>query len=293
MHAVRRGWTLHEMIISLAVTGAVLAIAVHAAMGQLRFFDGVTRLSTLRSQLMQTTLIPRALVWSSSTIAGDILVAQDTALELNTVTGSSVVCESAAGWIIVPLPLSAGNTLSAFAESPQPDDRIAALLEDSMGVTWINLRVAAAPVSGAGCARYAATGGWTIALAEQLVVPPGTLLRFLRPVRLSTYRASDGRWYLGARDWNAVTHRFNTVQPIAGPVDAPNSSPGAAGLRFEYFDSTGAELAGVGEPRAIAAIGISARSRSAAPVRMQGAATDAAGRVADSARVLFAMRNVR
>jgi hypothetical protein len=281
------------MIISLAVTGAVLGLAVHAAMGQLRFFDGVGQLSSLRSQLAQAALIPRALVWSASPGAGDIAVAQDTALELNAVIGSSVVCESADGWIIIPTPVSEGNTLSAFAESPQPDDRIVALFDDSTGTTWINLHVAAAPASGAGCPRYATTNAWTIVLGEQLLLPAGTLLRFLRPVRLSTYHASDGRWYLGARDWNALTHRFNTIQPVAGPVDPPNAAAGVAGFRFEYFDSTGTALTEVVEPRAIAAIGIRARSRSASVVRMQGMTLDGAGRVADSSRVFFAIRNAR
>ena len=74
MRIVRKGWTLHEMIISLAVTGAVLALAVHAALGQLRFFHGVGEITNLRGQLAQTTLVPRALLWGVSPVAGDIAV---------------------------------------------------------------------------------------------------------------------------------------------------------------------------------------------------------------------------
>jgi len=282
------------MIISLTVTGAVLAVAVHAALGQLRFFDGVAQMSSLRNQLTQAASIPRALAWGSSPVAGDIAVAQDTALELSVVIGSAVVCESAPGWIIVPLPATEGNTLAAFAESPQPDDRVAALVADSAGATWITLRVAGPPVGGAGCPRYPSTaGGWTIALTEQLAIPAGALVRFLRPMRLSGYRASDGRWYLGARDWNAGTHRFNTIQPVAGPLDPPSATPAAAGLLFEYFDSLGAPLGDAADPRAIAAIAVSVRARSGTAVRVPGVATDAAARLVDSCRVMLVLRNAR
>ena len=293
MRSLRRGWTLHEMIISLAVTGAVLGIAVHAALGQLRFFHGVGEVTSLRGQLAQATLVPRALVWGSSPVAGDFTLASDTALELSVVTGSAVVCESAPGWVIVPAPEPQGNTLTAFAEAPQADDRIAAFIEDSTGATWMAFRTAGVPTSGAGCPFFpSATAGLRIDLVEQLALPAGTVLRFLRPMRLSVYRASDGRWYLGARDWNGSISRFNTVQPLAGPVDAPvaGSSPG---FRFEYLDFAAAPLENASDTRGIAGIRIVARGTSLAAVRMGGVATTRGEQVSDSAVAVLALRNIR
>lgn len=294
MRAVKRGWTLHEMIISLAVTGGVLALVVHAALGQLRFFHGVGEIADLRGQLAQTTLVPRALLWGASSAGGDITVARDTAIELAVGIGSAVVCESAPGWIIIPTAAPAGNSLSAFAESPQQDDRIAALVEDSVGATWINFRVATAPTSGSGCPRFpAASGGLRIGLVEQISIPEGTPLRFLRPMRLSLYRASDGRWYLGARDWNAAAQRFNTIQPVAGPLDASESPGGTSGLRFQYFDSRGAEIGDGSEPRLIAGVRITAYGTSQAAVRMGGTTTTPAERIVDSSVTEIALRNAR
>ena len=282
------------MIISLAVTGAVLAIAVHAALGQLRFFHGIGEITALRSQLAQTTLVPSALLWGVSPVAGDIIAAQDTALELNAVNGTAVVCESAAGWVIVPAPLSDGNTLSAFAEAPQPDDRIAALLDDSTGTTWLHLTVAAAPAAGLACPMFpGATSAWRIGVVEQVALPVGTVLRFLRPMRLSAYRASDSRWYLGARDWNAASSRFNTIQPLAGPVDPPSSDRGTTGFRFEYLGEDGAPLDESDDTRRIAAIRVLARGASRVAVRVAGIATESDERVRDSASTEIALRNVR
>src|SRR3954465_13081878 len=136
MPSLKRGWTLHEMIISLAVTGGILALAVHAALGQLRFFRGAGEIAALRGQLAQATAVPAAFLWGVSPTAGDIRAAEDSALEVDAPMGTAVVCESAPGWVIVPAPVAEGNTLSAFVESPQPDDRIAALMEDSSGATW-------------------------------------------------------------------------------------------------------------------------------------------------------------
>jgi len=291
---VRKGWTLHEMIISLAVTGAVLALAVHAALGQLRFFHGVGEITNLRGQLAQTTLVPRALLWGVSPVAGDIAVAQDTALELNVVTGTAVVCESAAGWVAVPAPTPEGNTLSAFSEAPQPDDRIAALLDDTAGTTWLRLRVAVAPVAGLACPAFsAATSAWRIGLVEQVALPVGAVIRFLRPMRLSAYRASDGRWYLGARDWNAASSRFNTIQPLAGPIDPPASDRSVTGFRFEYFGEDGSLLDEGIDTRRIAAVRVLARGESRVAVRVAGVATDANDRMLDSASIEIALRNAR
>lgn len=292
---MRRGWTLHEMVISLSVGAGIVALAVHAALGELRFFRGAGEIAAVRGQLHHTTGITRALLWGVSRPGGDITAALDTALELRVSLGTAVVCESGAAWVIIPAAGgAAGNTLSAFVESPQPDDRVAAYFEDSAGGTWLTLRVAAAPVGGAGCPRFpSVTSAWTVALQEQLIVPAGAVLRFMRPIRVSLYRASDGRWYLGARDWNAESARFNTIQPVAGPLDPPSPEPARAGLRFEYLDGNGDALADPVDPSLVAAVRIVARGASPRPVRVAGMSTSMGERYVDSAAATFALRNAR
>ena len=68
----------------------------------------------------------------------------------------------------------------------------------------------------------------------------GTPLRVTRHERWVFYRASDGRWYLGLRDWNTAAARFNTSQPVAGPFIRALRSGERTGLRF--YDSLGNAL---------------------------------------------------
>lgn len=295
MSRLRPGWTLHEMIISLAVTSAVVGLAVHAAVAQLRFFRGMGEVATVRGRLAQTTGVARAVLWSASPGAGDIVVAQDTALEMRTPIGTAVVCEGTVARIVVPAPVTVtGNTLSAFVRPPQPDDAVAALLDDSISATWLALRVAAAPVPGGPCPRFPdVTVTWSIDLVEPLIVPAGAVLRFTRPIRLSLYRASDGRWYLGAKEWNPRTLLFNSIQPVAGPLDPAGATPANSGLYFEYLGADGLPLAAGADPRTVAGVRVVARGTSIRPVRAGGVATTAAELFADSSAAQFTFRNGR
>jgi len=294
MPRVMRGWTLHEMIISLSVTACVVALAVHASLGQLRFFRGVGEIAAVEGQLAQATGVVRAALWSASPAAGDLLVAQDTALELRVTMGSSVVCESAAGRMLVAAPgAESGAALASFVETPEVDDIVAAWVADSAAVVWLTLRVAAPPVGAGPCPRYpSATGALLVTLAEQVIVPPGSVLRFLRPMRLSIYHASDSRWYLGARDWNGAAQRFNTIQPVAGPL-APPGDVATAGLRLEYLDAAGLPLDDLSDTRRVAGVRVLARGASLRTVSVGGIATTAAGSYTDSASATIALRNAR
>ena len=60
----RRGWTLHEMLISLGVMSGVMAIAAHAATSQLRFFKDAGELATLRGQIGHASTIAATMLWS-------------------------------------------------------------------------------------------------------------------------------------------------------------------------------------------------------------------------------------
>jgi prepilin-type N-terminal cleavage/methylation domain-containing protein len=280
----RHGFTLHEMLITLGVMSGIVALAVQVAVGQLRFFRGEGEIAALRGQLAHATDVAAGVLWSASPGAGDILVASDSAIELRAQIGTAVTCASGTGQVTIPAPSTAGgNTLSAFIDAPDADDFVAAYLEDSAGGSWLTLRAAAAPVAG-GCISFTESPAWTIPLREQLPVPAGTALRILRPLRLSVYRASDGRWYLGARDWNAATQRFNTIQPVAGPLSE---------LRFAYADRFGGELAPGAETSRIASVRIVARGVSLRPVRVPGRRPTTTGAFADSAAVIVVLRNAR
>jgi prepilin-type N-terminal cleavage/methylation domain-containing protein len=291
----RRGWTLHEMIISLAVMGLVLALAAHAATGQLRFFRGVGEIVALRSQIGHAGAIAASVLWGASSAGGDITVAQDSALEVQVTIGSAVACEGAPGRMTIPAPAATpGNALAAFIASPNEGDRVMAFFEDSLGATWLGLHVTSAASAGGSCAHFPSVSAtWTIELREPLPVPTGTALRFTRPLRLSLYRASDNRWYLGAKDWNGVAQRFNSIQPLAGPLEPYNRNPAKTGLHFSYRDSRGWALLEPVEVSRVASVTIVARGVSERAVRVAGMKSAPSEAYSDSTTVTVALRNSR
>ena len=204
--------------------------------------------------------------------------------------GSAVVCEGFPGRMVVPAPTdSGGHTLGAFLDTPQPGDRIAALFADSLGSTWLTLQVATSPVADV-CARFGVADAWSIATNEQLAVPSGAVLRFARPLRLAMYRASDSRWYLGAREWNAEQQVFHSIQPIVGPLRPPSADESLTGLLLVYRDSSGARLFPPFDPARVAAVTVVTRTQTAAPVRVEGLAVFGARR-GDSSTVTISLRN--
>jgi hypothetical protein len=283
------------MLISMGVTGIVVALVAHAAAGHLRFFRGVGEAVSLRGQIGHASGIAAGLLWSVSSAGGDIVVAQDSAIELRMSIGAAITCASELGHAVIPAASDAsGNALSAFVEPPDAGDRAIALFEDSLGATWLTLHVAAPPVAGAGCATFpSAAATWTIALQEQLIVPAGAALRFTRPIRLSLYRAADARWYLGAKTWNAAAQRFNVIQPVAGPLNPYSSNPTTTGFLLTYRDSAGVELPPEAERIRIASVTVVARAQSARQMLAGGPASKTRGAHEDSTSLTIALRNSR
>jgi hypothetical protein len=256
----RPGWTLHEMLISLCVMGGVFAIVAHQATTQLRLYSGIARTTVARENRQQASAIGERILWSISPQAGDLMVADDSALQLQMPIGVSVVCSSGPGTVTMVAGTSQrGNVLAAFSDMPETGDRMAALFHDSLGATWVTVRLASAP-SAASCTRFAASSGWQVALIEPLELPPGAALRLMRPLRLSLYRASDSRWYLGAKEWNGAQSRFNTIQPVAGPFSSYHPDQARSGLAFLYADRNGQLLEAPVDPALVARISIHVRT---------------------------------
>jgi hypothetical protein len=105
----------------------------------------------------------------------------------------------------------------------------------------------------------------------------GAAVRVTRILRYSIYRASDGAWYLGQKQFNAALARFDAIQPVAGPF----LSAALRGLTFAYFDSAANPLAApVSVTSSIAMIRVELRG-------------ETAGKKRDSAIVAVAVRNRR
>ncbi len=267
----RPGLTLAELSVVLSMSGLVLAIVVSLALRQGRLYADLGRHLSAQEQLRHAgSMLPLDLR-AAAAAAGDIISgeARDTSTELRTTIGSGVVCRADGGTIVL-VPAEVAGDLSSSVSPPQMGDSLW-LLGDGASADWQPLAARAVATSMELCAfgippamgevrRIATvidTGDSTAAR-----YPPGTPLRITRRARYSMYRSGDGRWYLGFRDWNASSGRFNTIQPVSGPFERPAS---ASGRVFRYFDDVGTEIPpGSVDTRRVALVRITMKTTGAA-----------------------------
>jgi hypothetical protein len=158
------------------------------------------------------------------------------------------------------LPTGAGSpAFGGEASLPRAGDSLW-WLGDSL---WSGARISNVAAVTAVCAAPISVAGNALRLTLAGVVDTivaGAPLRVTRQTRYSLYRASDGTWQLGYREWNEPTASFAAPQPVAGPL-LRSSSGRRSG--FRYFDGPGQEmvpLAGAIDARRIARIRITTQS---------------------------------
>ncbi|HWH53362.1 MAG TPA: prepilin-type N-terminal cleavage/methylation domain-containing protein [Gemmatimonadaceae bacterium] len=289
----RAGLTLAELLIALAVAGIVLALLAAISVREQRAFSDLADRAALAGQLREASAILPVDLRALSPALGDVRDARDTAVEVRATIASGVVCDTAANALILPPPIADSSALYATSiGAVSPGDTAWLLDTGDSASTW---RPFAVTLAGATRAGQCAAGGPhlspTIAAQPrgQLTVsgsiPGGAVgspLRVTRPMRYSIYRASDRAWYLGARDWNAAAMRFNTIQPVAGPL----LSVAAGGVAFGYRDSAGSPLAmPVVNGSSIRMVDIVLRGQT------RSARTLSTGPQRDSAHIMIALRN--
>jgi prepilin-type N-terminal cleavage/methylation domain-containing protein len=239
----RRGATLLELVVALVVGSVILGAAVQIAVRQQRFHRDVLELSARADQVGQTAaLIPVEL---RGLAAGDddIADARDTAIQFRATVAASIVCDTVGGQLVLA-PATADRSIAGYLDPPRVGDSIwFPVLEDS-AERWEGRAVAAVASIEGGCTiggMSVVSGAWSaVRIFPDRVAPaePGMPVRITRWTRYSVYRAGDGAWYLGFRDWNHGLARYNTVQPVSGPF----RSTAATGLRFAYLDSAGSPV---------------------------------------------------
>ena len=264
----RSGMTLLELLISMVLVGLIGGLTVGFLLKQQRFYAGANEILLTRTQVRQAaTMLPSDLR-SISASGGDIYAMTDTSLEFRSTFGSSYICRNDrtnSRLAIPPVTLAKGSVLTAWSTVPVVNDSLA-LYVDSTNTgarddTWSMHRITVVtPVTtdiAPGCQSTslmmkatdvtATNPSYAITLSPQqsATVAPGAAVRFFKKVHYSLYRAADGSWYLGYYDCR--TSRVpvcNPIEPIAGPFRPYNAAqPAASGLRFTYYDSTGAVTA--------------------------------------------------
>jgi hypothetical protein len=278
------------MIVAMTVGGIALALIGAVSLRQQRVFTDLTNQSAVAQQLREASALLPITLRSLSPVDGDLRDARDTAFEFRSTIAAAVVCDTNAGAVILP-PIISGSSLGAIESPIEAGDSI--WLYGALG--WTGSAISSVTSAPAGtCAPQgpilssieSKANRTLLRTTSQLSPSIGAPLRVTRPTRLSLYHASDGGWYLGERDWNNGTARFNTIQPVAGPL----LSPSAGGVVFRYSDSAGVRLTTpVSNLSAVAVVRIEMRSQSASTVLALRSAQGSA-RPVDSSIVVIGLR---
>jgi hypothetical protein len=265
--------TILELVVVLTIGALAIGTAAAVAARSQRFHREVGVAAERLDQVDQTVALLGMDLRAVAPSEGDISSGQarDTALQFRATTGSSVVCDTADGHVTLAPASTNAPVLSAFLVDPAVGDTAWTLSTGPaqpdrwtprpiLGVSQAAGRCLLGGVDVHGAASTGSQYVLTLAAPSTPVsVMIGAPVRVTRLVRYSLYRASDGAWYLGLREWNPTTVKFNTVQPLSGPF----LSAARGGLSFRYLDTAGAIIAsGTTDTRGVALVSITLRSDS-------------------------------
>ena len=239
---------LVELLVALTLLGVVLALVSGISLRQQQFLRAVDANAASSARLREVRAVLPLDLRGLSPADVRVSEARDTSLEVRATIASAVVCDTAGADVMLAPKVRDSLSYTSMVRNPERGDTAWVLDATADSSVWSAVAIDTAFVGSAGpCASVVAdlatAGGprWSLRLqrdSARAAIIPGTALRITRPIRYTVYRASDGESYLGAREWNPSSDRFDAVQPVAGPL-----APGAAGLRFRYFDGAGIELA--------------------------------------------------
>jgi len=258
MPLIRRGHTLLELLVALGLGAVVIGLGATIGFRHQRFHRDVVIVVERADQLDELVALMPISLRGIAPGEGDIPPggARDTSLEFRATIASAAVCDSVGSTALLA-PLEATPRLSSVLTRPEAGDTAWFLELNGATEAWVPRAIVETFDSLAVCrlgsnTPYGPAPRPSIAL-RLLAAPPSSsaVAHVTRPWRYSLYRAAGNRWYLGAKDWNPALGKFNTIQPVAGPL----VSASAGGLRFRYLDSLGAALPMIPpDVRAIAAI---------------------------------------
>jgi prepilin-type N-terminal cleavage/methylation domain-containing protein len=254
-----QGMTLVELLVALTLAAIVFGAATSSSLRQQRSHVNIIASTDADAQIRAATLVLAGQLDLLDPVAGDLVQgeAQDTAMQVRAPVAQSLACSREVGAATL-LPDVVGSVgVGGAVSTPRTGDTLWWLADTA----WHAERIVGVNGVNSACANGLGSGQ-TIQLivATADTIDAGSPLRVTRQTRYSIYRASDGTYQLGNREWNDSTHRFAAPQPVAGPL-LPRS--GARRTGFRYFDAAGAELTTAGGPidvRSIARIRISAQS---------------------------------
>lgn len=293
----RRGASIIELMIALTIFGLVMAGVTGAIAEQTRFQAGASRVVASQRSLRQISDLLPSELRALGTGSGDIYAMNASSIDLRVTTGSTVVCQVAAGGgsvTIPPVQLATGVPLTSWRDIPTTGDSLFIFDEGATPArnddTWRPYRLSAPPAAAQSCptttgftrtAGEAASGmRLTVTPAITVTTAVGAPIRFFRPARYALATGADGKWYLGYTECKAGC---GTLDVVAGPVRPPSGQ----GVGFIYRDSLGAITASRTD---VAFIELVLRTDGPPPAERSRIRS---GALSDSLRVSISVRNPR
>lgn len=274
--SLKRGVTLIEMLIALALLALVSALATSLLLRQHWTAEAQGQRAALQSTLRAAALFLSSELRELGGTPGDpdILVVAPESLSYRAMRSAGVSCGLSAGAVLV-----ARGELSGYRLPQAGRDSLLLWYEGSPGNPaddrWIRLPILS--VSTGTCGRPADLLGTAVdTLATPLSgFPPRAPFRTFEIMQVKLY-SSTGDYWLGARSVSAP----ELIQPFAGPFQAH-------GVTLTYFDSLGVPA---GSAASVRAIEFTLRGLSSTPVR-SGAGMGPPQRIADSLVTRLSLRN--
>lgn len=281
---LRRGVTLIELIIAITMFALIGGMLVSVLLRQQRFQRALADVADSRGRMRDiATIIPTDLRGTSS-VGGDLLSIDLTAMQFRAAIGSSALC-SYAGPNVIELPpkvLSSGNTITSWINPPQPGDVVfmyndgaaAGNADDTwsqftitdttsaVDATWCSAASGLTQVADAGQRKYRVTVSPT---PDPARIRIGAPMRFAREVRYSLYSASDANWYVGYETCTpsgvaGVAGPCANREVLAGPVRAASTDTLTSGLYFIYYRQDGTRITSAAQASQVAHLGIGLRT---------------------------------